>query len=174
MAEIGYLQAFLRSGRRVWLEAAMETLVVAGVSLIPLIGAAIREVLPSDTKIYLSDAFEKSFLSGQLLFYALGLIATVVWNSNKDFKSFFPFRTVINLYCISAIVLCSIVIGYDPTLEQVNGAFIAKFSVGIFATSVLAYVVMAVIAQVHVNVGKSISESDDELRKAVRASRGLQ
>lgn len=174
MAEIGYLSAVYRSGSRVWLEAVFETLVVAGVSLIPLFGGAIREVLPRDSEIYLSDAFEKSFLSGQLLFYALGLIATVVWSSNRDLKSFFPFRTLINMYCIIAIVFCSIVIGYDPTLASINKIFIANFSVAIFVSSLIIYIAMAVFAQVHVNVGKSISESDDALRDAVRQSRGLQ
>lgn len=174
MAEIGYFRAIFRSGPRVWGEAVLEILVVAGVSLIPLIGVAVREVLPQQSKIYLSDAFEKAFLSGQLIFYALGLIATIVWNSNKDFKSFFPFRTVLNLYCLVSIALCSIVIGYDPTLTSTNSDFIARFSVIIFSLSIFIYIVMAVIAQVHVNVGKSISESDDKLRDAVRESRGLQ
>jgi hypothetical protein len=174
MAEIGYFRAIFRSGFRVWGEAILEITVVAGVSMIPLIGAAVREVLPLQSKIYLSDAFEKAFLSGQLLFYALGLIATVVWNSNRDFKSFFPLRSILNLYCVAAIASCSVVIGYDPTLASENREFIAKFSLLLFLTSIIFYVLMSVIGQVHVNVGKSISESDDTLRDAVRESRGLQ
>lgn len=173
MAEIGYLSAIFRSGRRVWLEAALETFVVTVVSLIPLLGASIREMLPKNSTIYLSDAFEKSFLSGQLLFYALGLIATIIWNSNRDFKSFFPYRTFINLYSLAAIVLCSIIIGYDPTLQQTNKPFLQQFSVWVFLSSLIVYLVMAIVAQVHVNVGKSISESDDALRDAVLKSRGL-
>jgi hypothetical protein len=89
MAEMGYARAIFFAGRRVWALAILEIIVVAGVSLVPLFGAAFREILPTDSKIYLTDAFEKAFLSGQLLFYSLGLIATVTWHSNKDFKFFF-------------------------------------------------------------------------------------
>ena len=88
MAEIGYLRAMFRSGLKVWGTAAGETLVVSGVSLIPLAGAAIRQMLPHNGA-NAADAFGKAFLSGQLIFYALGLISTIVWNCNKDFKDFF-------------------------------------------------------------------------------------
>jgi hypothetical protein len=173
MAKIGYARAIFRSGFRVWGEALLEILVVAGVTLIPLLGAAVREVLPPDTKIYLSDAFARAFLSGQLLFYALGLIATVVWQSNKDLKSFFPLRSLFNLYSLACVVICSIVIGFDPDLSGINRVFLAPFSLAIFATAVVAYVLMAVISQVNVNVGKSLAEGDAALGEAVRKSRGI-
>ena len=171
MAEVGYGKAIWTAGPRVWGEAFLEILVVAVVSLIPLLGAAVREVLPPDSKIYLSDAFGRAMLSGQLLFYALGLIATVVWNSNKDWRSFFPLRTVFNLYSLVCIVLCSIVIGYNPELNAINRSFIAPFSVVVFTSAILAYLLISVIAQVQVNVGKSLAQDDKTLGEAVAASR---
>src|SRR5438128_1913816 len=123
MPEIGYAQAIFRSGPRVWALAVLEIVVVAGVSLIPLFGAALRELLPPESKIYLSDAFVKAFLSGQLLFYTLGLIATVTWQSNKDLKSFFPLRNVFNLLSLIAVAICTLVIGFDPTLNETNKNF---------------------------------------------------
>ena len=65
------MRAILRSGLRVWEEALLEILVVAGVSLIPLFGAPIREVLPQDSKIYLSAAFEKGLFSAGSSFSTL-------------------------------------------------------------------------------------------------------
>jgi hypothetical protein len=72
MAEVGYARAIFWSGRRVWGDALLEILVVSIVSLIPLIVAAIRQVLPPESTVYLSDAFEKAFLSGQLLYLRVG------------------------------------------------------------------------------------------------------
>ena len=174
MAKIGYFHAVFRSGVKVWGLALLEILVVAGVSLIPLLGAAVREILPPQSGIYLSDAFEKAFLSGQLIFYAIGLIATIVWHSNKDFHSFFPLRALFNLYSLAGIVICSIVIGYDPTLNSISRPFLANFSVFLFASAAVLYVVMTVISHVHVNVGKALAEETAELGDAVRHSRGLQ
>ncbi|WP_426386948.1 hypothetical protein [Sphingobium sp. R-21] len=173
MEKIGYARAMFRSGPGVWGMALLEIIVVAGISLIPLTGAAIREVLPPESKIYLSDAFEKAFLSGQLLFYAVGLIATIVWHCNKDFKSFFPLRAIFNLYSLFGIVICSIVIGYDPTLSSTNKSFISSFSVAIFSVSIIIYVIMAVISEVHVNVGQALAKTDAQLGDAVRKSRGI-
>ena len=174
MATIGYAKAIFRSGSQVWIAALLETLVVSVVSLIPLICVAVRQLLPPDSTIYLSDAFVKALLSGQLLFYALGFIATVVWQSNKDLNSFFPLRTLINLFSIMAIVVCSLVIGFDPNLSNINADFLATFSVSMFICSMILYTLMAIINQVHVNVGKDLAASDAELGYAVRRSRGLE
>ena len=174
MAEIGYTRAIFFAGRRVWALAILEIIVVAGVSLVPLFGAALREVLPTDSKIYLTDAFEKAFLSGQLLFYSLGLIATITWHSNKDFNYFFPLRTLFNLFSLIGVGGCLLVIGFDPTLNETNKLFLARFSVGLFVISIVFYVAMAVITQVHFNVGKALAETDTTLSEAVRRSRGLE
>jgi len=174
MAEIGYAQAIYRSGRRVWGEALLEIIVICGVSLLPLLGAVIREMLPLGSKVYIADAFSRAFLSGQLLFYALGLIATVVWQCNKDLRSFFPLRAIFNLYSFGCIAICSIVIGYNPELSSVNKGFVGPLSIAIFCISIVAYGLMSVISQVHVNVGKDLSNSDAALGDAVRRSRGLE
>jgi hypothetical protein len=173
VAKIGYARAIFLSGRKVWTDALLEIFVVASVSLIPLLGAAIREVLPENSQIYMSDAFAKAFFGGQLLFYALGLIATIVWQSNKDLHSFFPLRIWFNFFSIVAVVICSIVIGFDPTLASVDKLFLARFSMGLFFVSAFLYTLMAVISQVHVNVGKDLASSDAELGDAVKRSRGL-
>jgi hypothetical protein len=174
MAEIGYTRAIFFAGVRVWGLAILEIIVVAGVSLVPLFGAALREVLPTDSTIYLSDAFEKTFLSGQLLFYSLGLIATITWHSNKDFKSFFPLRAVFNLFSLIGVGGCLLIIGFDPTFNETNKVFLARFSVGLFLASIILYITMAVINQVHFNVGKALAETDAALGEAVRRSRGLE
>lgn len=79
MNRIGYWNAIVFAGPQAWGIALLEIFVVATVSLIPLLGAALRDVLPATSNIYLGDAFQKAFLSGQLIFYAIGLIATIVW-----------------------------------------------------------------------------------------------
>lgn len=173
MADAGYFRALFRSGLKPWGNALLEVLVIIVVSLIPLLGAAIREMLPVSSTIYLSDAFAKALLGGQLLYYALGLIATVVWQCNKDFEPFYPLRIFFNLYCIIGVVFCAIVIGYDPTLSKINTRFIAQSSVYLFLSAVIAYVVMAVLLQVHADVRQDLSSDDKTLERAVRLSRGI-
>jgi hypothetical protein len=173
MAKVGYSRAIFFAGSRIWWLALLEIVVIAGVSLIPLTAAAIREVLPKQSGIYLSDAFEKAFLGGQLLFYAIGLIATIIWHCNKDLKSFFPLRALFNLYCLGGIVVSSVIIGYDPTLASIDQSVLAKLSVTLFLSASFLYVLMTIISQVHVNVGKSLAEDDADLTEAVRRSRGL-
>lgn len=171
MADVGYARAIFGAGRHVWIRALSETAVVAGVSLLPLLLAAFRETLPTGGAI--GDALAKAFLSGQLLFYALGLIATVVWVSNKDFPRFFPLRIVINLVCLVEVVICSLIIGFDPTLEVTDKAIVGSYSVTLFAVAVAFYILMVVIGEVHVNVGQSLAQDDAELKQSVRKSRGI-
>ena len=71
------------------------------------------------------------------------------------------------------IVIAAIVIGYDPTLASIDYSFRANFSVFIFTTSFAIYLLMAVIGQVHIDVGKTIAGKDRELADALRQSRGL-
>jgi hypothetical protein len=177
MPEVGYVRTIFQAERAIWGEALLEIVTIASISLIPLMGAALREVLPSDSKIYLSDAFEKAFLGGQLLFYALGLIAMVLWQANKDFKeieSFFRWRIIVNLVNWGGVVACAIVIGFDPTLQDINTSFLAPFSVGLFVVSIAFYVLMAVTARVHVDVRRELAETDATLENALRRSRGLE
>jgi hypothetical protein len=173
MAETGYAKAIFYAGKRVWGLALLEISVVAGISLIPLVGAAFREALSMDGKVPLTEALAKAFLGGQLIFYSVGLIASIVWHSNKDFNSFFPLRTIFNLYCTIGLVLCSIIIGYDPTLTNINYNILARTSVCLFVMSIFIYILMTVITHVHVNVGKSLAETDSALSNAVQISRGL-
>lgn len=173
MAEIGYARAILTGGRRVWGFALLETLVVAGVSLLPLLAGAFREILFPNATVTLGDAFGRAFLSGQLLFYAMGLIATVVWLCNKDRKAFFPWRTIVNLLCLVEIVVCSIIVGFDPTLEKINKDTLSTYSIWLFVVSVVLYILMSVIGEVQVNVGKALAKSDAALGDAVRKSRNI-
>jgi hypothetical protein len=173
MAEFGYIRAIFSAGRRVWGTALVEILVISVVSVVPLLIAAFRQVLPLDSKVYLSDAFEKSFLSGQLIFYALGLIAMVVWRCNKDMQFFQIFRSFFNLYSILCIAACSMFVSYDPELHDINRVYLGPFSVVVFVTSMIAYVLMAVIEFVHPNVRDSLAERDATLQRDVRRSRGI-
>lgn len=172
MPRVGYWKAIF-SSRQDWGTALLEIVVVAAISLIPLLMAAIRELLPLDANVPIGDAFEKYFLSGQLVFYSVGLTATITWHSNKDFRNFFPWRVFFNLYCIVSIVFCAILIGYDPTLSSIKPAFLSNSSVAIYCISLMAYVLIVVISRVHVNVGEALAQTDAALQDEVRRSRGI-
>jgi hypothetical protein len=79
-----------------------------------------------------------------------------------------------NLYGITCIVFCSAVISFDPELVAINRVLLAPVSVVIYATALVAYVLMAVIAQVHINVGTALAKDDAALGDAVRRSRGIE
>jgi hypothetical protein len=172
MADTGYARAIFSAGRDVWARALSEAAVVAGISLLPLLLAAFRETLPDGTQV--APAFAKAFLSGQLLFYAVGLIATVVWQSNKDFPRFFPLRIVINLVCLVELVICSFLIGFDPTLVATDKSVVAGYSITLFVVAVAFYILMVVIGEVHVNVGQSLAKDDAALQQGVNQSRGIE
>lgn len=173
MSEVGYGRAIFSAGGRVWGRALSETVVVGFISLLPLLAAAFRELLLPDAQSS-GEPFTKAFLSGQLLFYAMGFVAAVMWSCNKDFRSFFPLRIIINMLCILEIIICSLVIGFDPTLSKTNMGFLAQLSVWMFVLSAALYTLMVVVGDVHVNVGQSFAKSAAKLGDEVRRKRGLE
>jgi hypothetical protein len=173
MAKVGYGRAIARAGWKIWGIALLELVVVAGISLLPLILGALRQLLPLKSTVTVGTAFGRAFLSGQLMFYAIGLIATITWFCNKDRAEFFPLRTVFNLYSLFGISLCSLFVGYDPELRTINPAFLAPASVSVFVITLSVYAVISVISEVDVDVGKDLAQSDADLTAAVLKSRGL-
>ena len=70
-------------------------------------------------------------------------------------------------------MFCTLLIGYDPTLSRIKPSILSVASVGIFLVTLVAYVLMAVISQVHVNVGEALAKTDADLQNEVRRSRGI-
>jgi hypothetical protein len=80
---------------KVW-PAANEVIVVGAISLAPLILASAGNHFSSFVKggqvVDLLPDLAKSILSGQLLFYAMSFVASVVWHSSQDLARPFPLR----------------------------------------------------------------------------------
>lgn len=172
MSETSYIKAILSGGWRAWRPACLEILVVATISLVPLLAGVFRELLvPTGPQV---NAFQRAFLGGQLIFYAVGLTATVVWLSNRDWHEFYPWRSVINLFCFIVVGLCCIAVGADPTLQTLNRSVIAYSSLTLFIAAILMYLFMALVAQVDPNIRKSLAKADADLSAAVKKSRGIE
>lgn len=172
MSENSYIKAILSGGWSAWRPAFLEILVVTTISLVPLLAGVFREMLvPTGVQI---SPFQRAFLGGQLIFYAVGLTATVIWLSNRDWHEFYPWRSIINLLCFIVVGLCCIAVGADPTLQTLDRSVVAYSSVALFLVALVMYLFMALVAQVHPNLRKSLAKADADLSAAVKKSRGIE
>jgi hypothetical protein len=168
----GYLQAIFGAGWPAWGRAFLEISVVVVISLVPLLAGAFREVIVPPLNIQ-GDAFARAFLSGQLIFYAIGLVATIAWQSNRDWANFMPWRALINVFCLVVIGLCCIIVGADPTLASLDRSVAAWTSVGMFGAACLVYVFMCLVVEVHPDMAAAIKKDDQGLTEALKASRRI-
>jgi Ca2+/Na+ antiporter len=173
MHRSGYWHAIFSAPRGAWGIALLEILVVAAISLLPLLIAVFLDVIPTTSNTALSEAVQKAFFGGQLIFYSIGLIATIVWNSNKEYNAFLPWRHFINLYCLFSLVTCTVLIVHDPRLVNSDPNILWWLSTFLFLSALVIYMVLGVIQQVKGDVGKSQKKDDLDLQQRVRKSRGL-
>lgn len=173
MTESSYIKAIIGAGWKVWRPAFLEILVVTVISLVPLLAGVFRELLIPTVGVQ-ETPFQRAFLGGQLIFYAVGLTATVVWLSNRDWHEFYPWRSIVNLLSVIVIALCCIAVGADPTLQTLDKSVIGFSSVALFFSALIMYLFMALVAQVDPNLRKSLAKDDADLVTAVKKSRGIQ
>src|ERR1700689_1910093 len=96
MRKTEWIRALLTLDHEKILSAVNEVIVVGAISLAPLILASVGNHFGSVVKggevIDLVTELAKSILSGQLLFYAMSFVASVVWHSSQDLARPFPLR----------------------------------------------------------------------------------
>src|ERR1700720_1945579 len=130
---------------KVW-SAANEVIVVGAISLAPLIlasfGSHVSSVINGGKTIDLLPDLAKSILSGQLLFYAMSFVASVVWHSAQDLARPFPLRIWFFFISFCFAMICALTIGVDPSLQKLSIPEVYITSLVIYVISAVLYFVM--------------------------------
>jgi hypothetical protein len=163
---------------KVW-PAANEVIVVGAISLAPLILASVGNhfgsVVRGGETIALTTDLAKSILSGQLLFYAMSFIASVVWHSSQDLARPFPLRIWFYFISFCFAMVCALTIGVDPSLQKLAIPEVYITSFIIYAVSAFLYFVMLLFRSMDdVNFSTVLNRGDAEFGDKLKASRGLQ
>ncbi len=162
---------------KIW-TAGFEVLVIGAISLAPLvlaaIGSHVSAVINGDHSIPLSTSLAKAILSGQLLFYAMSFVGSIVWHSSRDLVRPFPLRIWFIFFSFCFGMICALTIGVDPTLEKLSVPFVYYTSVVVYGLSTFLYFVILVFRSMEeVNFQRALNEDETEFEDRLRASRGM-
>jgi hypothetical protein len=127
-----------------------EVLVVGGISLIPLIfKLVVRLYHGKDGHILgFSDALTSVLRECELLFLAVGLIASVIWISAQDFDlSRFDERIWFISLSIIGIAICVFFIEFNPDLNVLPDDLVRNVSGITFLYSCIMYFLKTVFAK---------------------------
>jgi hypothetical protein len=179
MRNTEWLRALLTlDSTKVW-AAINEVIVVGAISLTPLILASLgnhfSSVINGGEPISLRTDLAKSVLSGQLLFYAMSFVASVVWHSSQDLARPFPMRIWFYFISFCFAMICALTIGVDPSLQKLAIPEVYVTSIIIYAVSAILYLVMLLFRSLDdINFSASLNREDAEFQDRLTASRGVQ
>jgi hypothetical protein len=162
---------------KVW-SAANEVIVVGAISLAPLVLAAVGShvsgVINGAPGGNLRADLAKAILSGQLLFYAMSFIASVVWHSSQDLVRPFPLRIWFFFISFCFAMVCALTIGVDPSLQKLAVPEVYVTSLFIYVISALLYFIILLFRSMEeVNFPKILNQEDTEFEDKLKASRGI-
>jgi magnesium-transporting ATPase (P-type) len=162
---------------KVW-SAANEVIVIGAISLAPLVLAAVGSHVSAEINGGISGNLRtdlaKAILSGQLLFYAMSFVASVVWHSSQDLVRPFPLRIWFFFISFCFAMICALTIGVDPSLQKLAVPEVYITSLFIYVISALLYFVILLFRSMEeVNFQKILNREDTEFEDKLKASRGL-
>jgi hypothetical protein len=178
MRSIEWIKAIRRlDSEKVW-NAANEVLVIGAISLAPLVlaalGSHLSAIINNGNKIPLLQHLAQAILSGQLLFYAMSFVASIIWHSSQDLVRPFPLRVWFLFICFSIAMICALTIGVDPTLQKLSIPQVYVSSVAIYIVSAFLYFVILLFRSMQeVNFTQDLDREDQEFGDQLRSSRGL-
>lgn len=178
MRSIEWIRAIGRlDQQKVW-NAANEVLVEGAISLAPLVlaalGSHLSAVINNGDKIPLFQHLAQAILSGQLLFYAMSFVASIIWHSSQDLVRPFPLRVWFLFICFSIAMICALTIGVDPTLQKLSVPQVYVTSVAIYFVSAFLYFVILLFRRMEdVNFSQDLDREDREFGDQLKSSRGI-
>jgi hypothetical protein len=130
---------------KVW-SAANEVIVIGAISLAPLllaaVGSHVSALINTGKSVDLVTDLAKSILSGQLLFYAMSFVASIVWHSSQDLVRPFPLRIWFFFISFCFAMICALTIGVDPSLQKLSVPEVYITSLVIYIISAFLYFVI--------------------------------
>jgi hypothetical protein len=162
---------------KVW-SAANEVIVIGAISLAPLVlaalGSHVSAVINGQTGGNLRTDLAKAILSGQLLFYAMSFVASIVWHSSQDLVRPFPLRIWFFFVSFCFAMICALTIGVDPSLQKLAVPEVYVTSLFIYVISAFLYFVILLFRSMEeVNFQKILNREDTEFEDKLKASRGI-
>lgn len=152
-SDIGrWLTSLKEAGFTPYKQAASEICVIGLISILPLafasVGVFVDQGAEEGTRKSFLDIFLAASLSGQLFFYAISLMASVIWYSGTEFRNPFPIRLYFIIPCVIGIGVATIYISRDPTLKSLADADIGTVSLLIYLGSAVLYFIILVFRSV--------------------------
>ena len=162
---------------RIW-TAGFEVLVIGAISLAPLvlaaIGSHVSAAINGGLGVPLATSLARAILSGQLLFYAMSFVGSIVWHSSRDPVRPFPLRIWFIFFSFCFAMICALTIGVDPSLEKLSVPFVYYTSVVVYILSAFMYFIILVFRSMEdVNFQRSLNEDEAALENKLKASRGI-
>ncbi len=172
MNTITWIRALFGCGWSKWLSAVWQVFVIGFISLFPLLISAFRDSLAISSPS-LSYNMAQSLLGGQLIFYSMGFISTVAWDSFRDWEQKFPLRSFFGLSCILGTAICCAVIGDDPLLKTTKPSYLAVTSLCLFVGSSILYVLVLLASRIDgKEYQKEMHKSAEDLTAALNRDMG--
>lgn len=162
---------------KIW-SAAFEVVVIGAISLAPLvlaaIGSYVSAVINGDPNLPLARSLAKAILSGQLLFYAMSFVGSIVWHSSRDLVRPFPLRVWFIFFSFCFAMICALTIGVDPSLQKLSVPFVFYTSGIVYGLSAFMYFIILVFRSMEeVNFPRALNEEEKTLEEKLKASRGI-
>lgn len=172
-----WFSAFAQVDKAVWLEATEEVATISIVSLFPLLLAGVGTYLAKAVNAPgvandFGAAIWATISSGQLVFYAISAVATVMYYASRDFKRNFPLRLYYIVISLAFCIFAALLIGIDPTLRKLNVPEITWTSILIYVIASLLYWTICVFRSIDpADYDQSLREGEEQTTDDLRTLR---
>lgn len=173
-----WFAAFAKVDKAVWWDATEEVATISLVSLFPLLLAGVGTYLgiavntPSAPNDF-GGSLWATVSSGQLVFYGISAVATVLYYASRDFKRNFPLRLYYIVISFAFCIFAALLIGIDPTLQKLNVPAITWASIFIYVIASLLYWTICVFRAIDpADYDQSLRDSEEQVAEDLRTLRG--
>jgi hypothetical protein len=162
---VGWIRSRL-SKTDLWLWPTLEVVFIAVFSLLPLMITAAFRALRSRQVDWLGE-LGNLIAGGQLMYYALGFIATAAWVLLMDIKRPRLFIPLLALAVVTVVVGVAITIGIDPNAQSMNAEAFRSASYVIFFVSLITYLLTTILRawQPSLNIERENRAAEEEFVK---------
>jgi len=173
-------EAFRTAEPSIKRKATFEVVVIGGLSIFPLLlgayGAFKLQPISPDTVIKpFSNYIWAAIFSGQLYYYAMAFIASLVWYSAKDLEKPFPPRIL--FWCVAFILgmVCAFFFGLEPALPSAENSDLSYISIVVYLISAGMYYLILVFRKIPApDLGKEKRAGEITFTQDLKNRRGVQ
>lgn len=172
---MSWFRTLARASTSRWRDAFREVLIVGLLSIVPLLLKSAYFYIQSlklAKPLSVGQALYAHVISGELLFFSIGIVASVLYISSKDFKDGFQQRVWFILVSVFCYVICTFFIGLDPEFRQIPESIVRVASFMVFILALSMYLVLKVFESFSgVDVVSNQAREEEDLTDALSRSR---